>query len=175
MLKLFSLKIVTMKKQENQKHINIIFLCEGNVCRSPMAECLFDNLANKEKLNNSFSVISRGTTLDTFGEPIYKLAKDVLVNHNIPIVDHLASQITIAEYKKADLVIAMELSNVIALKRLFFLTKTNKTKLLLDYTNNPGDIHDPYFTRDFNLAYEDVSVGVTGLFNALKKSINSSK
>jgi protein-tyrosine phosphatase len=163
-----------MNKQENKKPISIIFLCEGNVCRSPMAECLFDNLANKEKLNKSFNVTSRGTTLVTFGEPIYKLAKDVLASHNIPIVDHLASQITIADYKNADLVIAMELSNVIALKRLFFLTKSNKIKLLLDYTDSPDDIHDPYFTRDFNLAYDEISIGVTGLFNFLKKSINLS-
>jgi protein-tyrosine phosphatase len=161
-----------MNKQENQKPINIIFLCEGNICRSPMAECLFDNLVKQEKLSSFFNVTSRGTTLVTFGEPIYKLAKDELESHNIPIVNHLASQITLVDYKNADLIIAMELSNVIALKRLFFLTGPSKIKLLLDYANSPGDIHDPYSTRDFSLAYKEILIGVTGLFDTLKKSIN---
>ena len=144
--------------------IRILFVCEGNVCRSPSAEFLFKKLAKEAGLEDRFEISSRGTTNSTRGEDIYPLAKQVLDKNGIPYQKHSAKPIEISEYRNADYVIVMENFNAILLKRLLFTKDYSKIHRLLEYSDRKNkDIADPYQTRDFKKAYQDILEGCQGL------------
>ena len=146
----------------------IIFICEGNICRSPMAEFIFKNMLDEANMASDFDVTSRATILDTNGQDFYSKAKEQLIKHQIPFTDHLASQITIQEFRNADYIIGMENYNLVLLKRAIFIRDESKLHCLLDFTDTKRDISDPYYTRDFDKAYEDISYGCEGLLKYFK-------
>lgn len=155
---------------QDVKPIKIIFLCEGNVCRSPSAEWLFKKLVKDAGLEDRFVITSRGTLNSTRGEDIYSFSKEVLNDNGIPYEKHSAKPIEISEYREADYVIVMENYNSILLKRLLFTKDYSKIHRLLEYTDREKkDIADPYQTRDFKTAYNDIHEGCLGLLSYFQK------
>ena len=135
---------------------SILFVCHGNICRSPMAEYIFKYISN-----NKYRVESRATSLEEIGNDIYPNAKKVLDKHNIPYTKHEAKQITIDDYNNFDVIVCFDDYNIKNLERL--IHDKSKVIKLLDY-----DIDDPWYTRDFDRTYNEIYQGCLKLFNDIK-------
>ncbi|MFA6830302.1 MAG: low molecular weight phosphotyrosine protein phosphatase [Bacilli bacterium] len=152
--------------------LRIVFICEGNICRSPTAEFVLKNLVSQAGLTDKFDIYSRASIFATKGQPIYRLAKEQMDIHGIPYSDSkVAKPLTKAEYDSADYVIIMENYNKLLLSRLLILKDKSKIHRLLDFTSQPGELSDPYHSRDFAKAYAEIEFGCTALFEKLKSEI----
>jgi protein-tyrosine phosphatase len=133
---------------------NILFVCYGNICRSPMAEMIFKDmlyLSNKKYLAN---VESKGTSFEELGNDIYPKAKEKLLEKKVTIEKHIARRVQKEDYSKYDLIIGMEDSNIDDLLDIFGSDPDNKLRLLLD-----EQIDDPWYTGDFDTAYDQIYEG----------------
>lgn len=148
---------------------NILFICYGNICRSPMAEMIFKDLIYKNNKRYKFSCISRATSIEELGNGIYPKAIKKLEEKHVSIERHIAKQVTQKDYDEADYVIVMESRNKNDLIRTINTENTEKIHLLLDFTNNPHDISDPWYTDDFDTAYNEINEGCIALYNYLLK------
>lgn len=146
--------------------IKVMFVCHGNICRSPMAEYLFKDMVNKLNLNNYFHIESRATSTEEIGNPIYYKAKEILDSLNIDTINHRARQITKDEYNSYDYIIVMDEYNLSNIKRMF--NDNSKCRLLLSYAGINKAISDPWYTRDFNLAYNEIKLGLEGFLKTFK-------
>ena len=146
---------------------NILFVCYGNICRSPMAEMIFKDLIIKNNKRYMFSCVSRATSMEELGNPIYPQAKRKLEQMGVTCESHRATQITKEDYDKYDYIIVMEERNRRDLLRIFGNDKDNKIHLLGEYTNNIDEIDDPWYTREFDRCFEEISEGCNGLFDYL--------
>lgn len=147
---------------------NILFVCYGNICRSPMADMIFKDLVYKNNKKYLFNSTSRATSMEELGNDIYPKAKEKLIEKNITVEKHISRKIKIDDYNKFDYIIVMEEINKRDLLSLFKDDPDNKIHLLLEYTDNVGDIDDPWYTDDFETAYNDIYRGCVSLFNYLK-------
>ena len=147
--------------------IKIMFVCLGNICRSPLAEYLFKDKIKKLGIEDKFFVSSSATSSWEVGSPIHYGSKQILNSLGIYCDDKRAKQLTKFDYDKYDLFIGMDSSNISRMIRLFDGDKQNKVKLLLDYTNTPRDVADPYYTGDFNATYTDILNGIDGILKHL--------
>ena len=145
--------------------IKVTFVCLGNICRSPMAELIFKDILNKQGLSNKFDVTSCATSSYEIGEPIYHLAKQTLTKHNIK-GSHIAKRISKQEIE-SDFILVMDSSNYRDVMKLNGVDK-NKVFKLCDFTGNPRDVADPWYTRDFETAYNDIVDGCTAFLQYLK-------
>ena len=146
---------------------NIVFVCYGNICRSPMALMIFNDLIYKNNKKYMFNTCSRATSMEEIGNGLYYEAYNVLKKYNVTIEDHKAIQISKNDYNKYDLIICMEQRNKRDLINIFGHDNLNKIHLLMEYTDNNKDIDDPWYTRDFDLCYKEINEGCNGLFNYL--------
>lgn len=153
----------------------ILFICEGNICRSPTAEFICRDLLTKANLAHEYEVYSRASRVDYAPHEVYAKSIAILEEHHIPIDKTKVSKTaTFAEYNDATYVIAMEKYNIICLKRLLLIKDDNKISLLTDYTNNVSkDIPDPYPNGDFKKTYDVIYQGVEGFINFLKNKRTS--
>lgn len=136
-----------------------------------MAEFVFKKLINDKGFNNEFEVDSAATSTEEIGSGIYPPAKECLIKHDIQFDKHKSRQINRADIEYFDYIVAMEEYNIKNLNRL--LGESNKYSLLLDYTDTPGDIDDPWYTGDFETAYKQIEKGCCCLLSKiLKTSIN---
>ena len=147
--------------------IKILFVCHGNICRSPMAEFIFKKFISNSNLDNEFIIDSAATSTEEIGNAIYPPAKDILNKHNIPIGQHRSRQINSTDLEYFDYIVAMEKYNINNLNRL--LGESKKYSLLLDYTDEKGDIDDPWYTGDFKTAYNQIEKGCIGLLSKILK------
>ena len=127
----------------------IIFVCHGNICRSPAAEWIMKHLLLKYKLEEDFFVISRATSLEEIGNDIYPPMKSALYNKEIPFFEHHAKRITLEEFKKADYVFYMDALNKRYMERLFG-PLPDKCQIITKYSDYPEYIDDPWYTGDFD-------------------------
>lgn len=151
----------------------ILFVCHGNICRSPMAEFVFKRLVRRAGLEESFEVASAATSDEEVGNPVYPLAKRTLAEHGIGCPGKTARQLTPADYAHYDMLIGMDSQNLANMKLLFGGDPDGKLSLLLDHTpesdtkHHRRDVSDPWYTRKFNIAWDDINTGCTALFEKL--------
>ena len=140
----------------------IMFICHGNICRSPMAEFVMKDLVKKAGREKDFFIDSSATSTEEIGNDIYPPAKRKMIEKGIPFSNHYARQIRKSEYDEWDLFICMDSYNVRNLTRIFGHDNKNKIKKLLDYSKG-GDVADPWYTGNFELTYLDVLDGCSKL------------
>ena len=145
----------------------ILFICHGNICRSPMAEFVMKQLVKNEGLEEQFEIASAATSTEEIGNPVYPPAKRKLAEHNIGCEGKTARQMTRSDYQYYDYIIAMDRNNLRNLKRMFGEDTEHKISLLMEYTQRPGDVADPWYTGDFEATWRDVSEGCRGLLDYL--------
>ena len=137
--------------------IRILFLCHGNICRSPMAEFIFKDLVRKNGLEDQFYIESAAVSTEEIGNSIYPPAKRCLNAHGIPFdKDKTARQITRADYDRFDLIIYMDRMNLRWLKWIIPDDPQNKIKLMMSFAGHDRDVADPWYTGDFETTYKDI-------------------
>lgn len=136
----------------------ILFICHGNICRSPMAEFIFKEMVKKEGLEGRFYVESAAVSTEEIGNPIYPPAKRCLNAHGIPYdTSKTARQITRADYDRFDLIIYMDRMNLRWLRYIIPDDPQNKVKLMMSYTGRDRDVADPWYTGDFETTFRDIT------------------
>ncbi|MBQ1350085.1 MAG: low molecular weight phosphotyrosine protein phosphatase [Ruminococcus sp.] len=145
----------------------ILFVCHGNICRSPMAEFVFAELARRAGREGEFAVASAATSREEIGNDMYPPAKACLRSHGIPFARRHARQVTRADYDDYDLLIIMEEYNRRNLRRILPDDPENKVRTLMSFTGSDRDVADPWYTDDFETAYDDILRGCTALLEAL--------
>lgn len=141
----------------------ILFVCHGNICRSPMAEMVMKRLVCEAGRSDEFEIASAATSTEEIGNPVYPPARRKLAEHGISCDGKRARQITLDDYGHYDRIIAMDHNNLRNLRRLLGEDTDGKISLLMDYTARPGDVADPWYTGDFEATWRDVLEGCQGL------------
>ena len=147
----------------------ILFICHGNICRSPMAEFVMKDLVKKAGLASQFHIESAATSREEIGNPVYPPARRKLAEYGIGCQGHAAKQMKKADYSHYDLLIGMDQANLRNMTRICGGDPEGKIHLLMDYTDRPGQVADPWYTGDFETTYQDVLEGCQGLLEELKK------
>lgn len=149
--------------------VKILFVCLGNICRSPMAEFAMKDLTRREGIADAFEIASAATSAEELGNPVYPPARRKLAEKGISCDGKTARQITKADYAYYDYIIGMDHSNLRNMQRTFGGDPAGKLSLLLDYTNRPGQVADPWYTGNFDATWQDVSEGCRGLLDKLRR------
>ena len=150
--------------------INIMFVCHGNICRSPMAEFVLKDMVAKRKISHNFHIESSATSREEIGNDIHYGTKNKLKKVGVHFTPRRATQITKSDYDKYDFILCMDNNNIRNLSRIIPNDKSNKIKLLLDFSNNPRNIADPWYTGNFEDTYNDIIEGCEALLNYIEKN-----
>ena len=151
--------------------IKILFVCHGNICRSPMAEFVMRKLAADAGLSAQVETASAATSTEEIGNPVYLPVRKLLAEHGINCAGKTARQLTKRDYAEYDYIIGMDSANMRNMQRIFGGNFENKLHLLMDFTNRQGDVADPWYTRDFERTWRDVNEGCAGLIEKIKAEI----
>lgn len=152
---------------------NVLFICHGNICRSPMAEYVMKDLVNKAGLESEFQIASAATSTEEIGNPVYPPARRKLAEHDIGCAGHAARQLTRRDYDQYDLLIGMDTANLRNMRRICGEDTAQKMHLLMDFTDRPGEVADPWYTGDFEMTWRDVAEGCQGLLDWMTASHRS--
>ena len=150
--------------------IKILFVCHGNICRSPMAEFVMKDLVKNAGLERKFSIASAATSTEEIGCPVYPPARRKLAEHGIGCAGHAARQLTAADYDHWDYLVGMDVANLRNMRRICGGDPEGKISLLLDWADRSGDVADPWYTGDFDATWRDVDEGCRALLAALTGS-----
>lgn len=151
--------------------VKIMFVCHGNICRSPMAEFILKDLVKKQGKEKDFLIKSSATSTEEIwngvGNPVYPPAKAELAKHGISCDGKRAVQLKREDYEKYDLFIGMDNANIRNMRRILGGDPEGKIRKLMDYTDRGGDVADPWYTRSFDITYRDVLEGCNALLKAI--------
>lgn len=147
------------------KH-RILFVCHGNICRSPMAEFVMKDLVIKAGLEADFHIESAATSTEEIGNPVYPPARRKLAEHGISCQGKTARQMRDSDYDRFDLLVGMDTWNIRNMQRICGGDPEGKIVRLLDFTPRPGDVADPWYTDDFETTWRDVSEGCKGILDS---------
>ena len=148
----------------------ILFVCLGNSCRSPMAEFLMKTLVENAGLSEQFQIESAGTY--AAGGPVNPPAEQKLAEHGISCAGKFSRQLVKADYDRFDLLIGMDNLNLVTMQDMFDNDPEGKLHRLLDYASDPRNIEDPWYTRDYETAWQDIEKGCRGLLETLQGKRN---
>ena len=150
--------------------LKILFVCHGNICRSPMAEFVMKDLVQKAGLSHQIQVDSAATSSEEIGNPIHYGTRCKLQEKGIPFDDHRARRMTKRDYETYDLLIGMETMNIRNMMRITQGDPLHKISRILDHTPHPRDIDDPWYTGNFDITYEQIREGCEALLQKLSAS-----
>lgn len=145
----------------------ILFVCHGNICRSPMAEYVLKDLVAKKHIAHEFVIDSAATSTEEIGNDVHRKTRQILLENNVFCGHREAIRVRREDYENYDLILLMDLNNARNIKRIISEDPQAKIHLLLDFTNRSGDIADPWYTGNFQDTYEDVVLGCEGLLKHL--------
>lgn len=151
--------------------IRVMFVCHGNICRSPMAEFIFEKMVQERGYGACFTIassaVSREEILGGVGNPVYPPAKAELARRGVPMKAHRAVQLTKEDYDRYDYFLCMDESNLRGMLRIFGSDPQKKCKMLLSYTSGGGQVSDPWYSGDFARAFGDIERGCIGFLNTM--------
>ncbi len=147
--------------------IKVLFVCHGNICRSPMAEFVMKDMVAKRGLSDQFQIASAATSTEEIGNPVYPPARRKLAEHGIRCDGHAARQMERRDYQRWDYLIGMDEANRRDMTRLCGGDRAGKISLLMDWTGHPRSVADPWYTGDFDATWNDVTEGCEALLNQL--------
>lgn len=151
----------------------IMFVCHGNICRSPMAEFIFKKMLSEKGLSEEVYVASTSTSTEEIragrGNPVYPPAKAELLKHGITCEGKFAVQLKKSDYDKYDVFLVMDNRNVRNIMKIFGTDPDNKVKKLMELTKRGGDVADPWHTGRFDVAYRDIYEGCEALIDIIEK------
>ena len=159
-----------MTKQSNN-NIKILFVCHGNICRSPMALYYFRSLLKERGLSGIIQADSAATSTEEIGNPVHHGTRAKLKQAGIPCEGHRAKQMTKADYKSFDYLIGMDTENIRNMQRISGGDPDEKIYKLLTFAGSGLDVADPWYTGDFEATYRDVLAGCKGLLECLKEEL----
>ena len=147
--------------------VKVLFICHGNICRSPMAEFVMKDLVEKAGLSRAFEIESAATSSEELGNPVYPPASRKLAEHGISCNGKTARRMTRDDYRRFDLLIGMDDANIRNMTRIAGGDPEGKIHLLLDYAERHDEVDDPWYTGNFQAAWNDILEGCTALLNCL--------
>ena len=140
--------------------MRVLFVCHGNICRSPMAEFILQALVKERGLEGAYRIASAAVSDEETGNPIYPPARRCQAQHEVPFdTDKRARRITRSDYDRFDRIICMDSSNLRWLRRIFPEDPDGKIRLMMSYTGKNRDVADPWYTGDFETTYRDLLEG----------------
>lgn len=146
---------------------SILFVCLGNICRSPMAEFVMKDLVRRRNLAGEFFISSAATSDEEVGNPVYPPVRRLLEDRGISCAGKTARQLRRSDYTRYDFIVGMDEGNRRDMLRLFSGDPQGKVSLLLDFTDHPRSVADPWYTRDFTAAARDIDEGCAALLDHL--------
>lgn len=152
--------------------IKVLFVCHGNICRSPMAEFVFKDMVQKRGIGDLFTIASAATSTEEIGSVVHHGTRKVLNGLGISTEGKRAVQMTKRDYKEYNHIVAMDQRNITNINRIIGVDSEKKVRKLLDYTSTPGDVADPWYTGDFEKTYEDIYTGCEQLLKAICEKHN---
>lgn len=151
--------------------IKVLFVCHGNICRSPMAEFVFKFLVDKAGLSDKFVIESAATSTEEIGNDIHYGTRQKLLEEGVPFTRRGARQITAADYNKYDYLVAMDEENLYYMNRRWNNDPDNKIRLLLEFAGKTREIADPWYTGNFDQTFLDVMEGCEAMLTSLKEQL----
>ena len=149
--------------------VKILFICHGNICRSPMAAFVLRDMVHQRRLDDRFEIASAATSREEIGNPVYPPARRKLAEHGISCDGHHARQMTKSDYDTYDHIIGMDHANIRNILRITGGDPEGKVSLLLDHTARAGqEVADPWYTGDFSATWRDVMDGCSGFLEELE-------
>lgn len=150
--------------------LKVMFVCYGNICRSPTAEFVFKALIKEKKLDDKIYVSSSATSSEELGNPVYPPSKEEMKRHGIDCTGKCAVKLRSSDYEQYDMFVGMDDMNIRAMMRILNGDPDGKIHKLMDFTPEGGEVSDPWYTRRFDKAYEDIDRGCLGLLEYIKEN-----
>lgn len=150
--------------------IRVLFVCLGNICRSPMAEFVFKDMVERRGLADQFYIASAATSGEEHGNPVHRGTREKLKEHGISTAGKYAVQLKKSDYENYDYLIGMEKWNISGIMRIIGSDPEHKVSRLLDFSSRPRDIADPWYTGNFDVTYDDIVEGCQALLRHLEEN-----
>lgn len=147
--------------------VKILFVCHGNICRSPMAEFVLRDMVTKRGMGDKFQISSAATSMEEIGNSVHRGTREKLKQQGISTEGKYAVKLKKQDYEKYDYIIAMDQNNLKNIKKIVGEDKQKKVSLLLSFAQENRDIADPWYTRDFDKTYDDIVKGCKGFLEKI--------